>query len=58
MNDYTKVQNGLLLSDELTEYYTVVKNEFEGGWFHKSKTNSNVLFVHNLHVFLNLYIIN
>ena len=29
MNDYTKVQNGLLLSDELTEYYTVVKNEFE-----------------------------
>ena len=29
MNDYTKVKNGLQLSDELTEYYTVIKNEFE-----------------------------
>ena len=29
MNDYTKTQGELLLSDELTDYYNVVKNEFE-----------------------------
>ena len=29
MNDYTKTQGELLLSDELTDYYNIVKNEFE-----------------------------